>query len=137
MCYQYCLLRLDDCYSFLPFLAVQTSVVGFQRHELLPGYVKAFRLYLFNVACIGKRGDYRFNLGGCDLQSLCSVIFSTFSGLSFRPSMLNTLSVAKWGDAGEPVLTAKPEDEAQTLVPSVLKMAALSILPVATRLGVK
>lgn len=137
MCYKYGLLRLDDCYPFLPFLAVQTSVVGFQRHELLPGYVKTFRLYLLDVACIGKRGDYRFDLGGCDLQSLCSVLLSNFSGFSVRPSMLSTLSVAKCGDAEEPVLTAKPEDEAQTLVPSVLNMAALSILPVATRLGVK
>ena len=30
--------------------------------------------------------------------------------------------------------TSKPGDEAQTLVPSVLKIAALSILPVPTRL---
>lgn len=68
MCDEYGLLRLDNDHSFLPLFAVQTSVIGFDCEELFPAYVEAFRLYLFDVAGVGERGNDGFDLGGRDLQ---------------------------------------------------------------------
>lgn len=68
MCDKYGLLRLDNDHPFLPFLAVQTSLVGFQCEELLAGYVEAFRLDFLNIAGIGEGGNDGLDLGGRDLQ---------------------------------------------------------------------
>lgn len=65
---QYGLLRFDDDHSLLPLLAVKTSVVGLECKEFFAGYVKAFRLHLFDVAVVGERGNDGFDFGRRDLQ---------------------------------------------------------------------
>lgn len=118
-------------------LAVYTFFFRLYRHIFLACDPKAITLDLLGVCCVRIRSNDLFYFRRLDLTE--SSIFA------FGPTVLSTrcfperyqglqMDVRKDAGSRDCRLTSKPWDEAQTLVPSALKMAARSRFPVPTKL---
>lgn len=118
---------------FAHLLAVQTSVVGLEDNELLAGDVETGALDLLDVGGVLECGDDFGHLCGRNLwrRTRSAQVLSLSYRLLLFPHLFSHFSHKTEGMVKR---TVKPAEVAQTLLPSLLKMAALSMLPVPIRL---
>lgn len=136
---------LEGMFAPTHLLSVQTPLVGLEHDETLASNVQASALDLLDavgVALVLVRVHNLLHLVGSNLTHYVSPRACVYFGPSLAarlqpmcaggPCMRRVWTRRRCRGCDE--RTVKPADAAQTLLPSALKMAALSTLPVPTRL---